>query len=622
MSFDDWLSRQAVNERGYVGFLDSLKSDKFFKYFNFRLKFLYFRTFISFLIHLVEFVVLFYVFSLFVAGFVFLFRLILYLFDSFWWGALENFREKCRDFYEVQSFNKIQSLFYSYLLFSFGLFFVILFTALAYVFFNVGSSGVFNVYHFYVLAIAFYSSLDVVFKVFHAVVYSISRIFRPLSAIVLVQVSSFFSILFLYPFIGLWAVPWGLIFAAIVKFFVGVSYTWRRYESLSFHKINIFRIWHNRSVFSFKDVLIPGIASSLLRIDLIFTLVLIFSYFTFNFSVLILIVYLISPLFKFLSVWPNLFYFDFVKLRRNGLDAVFHFIKFKLWFYGFLLAFVTFIISVGVVYFLSGFDDVGLLFALFLFLISLHCWGLFQTYLFSFKLFKQSIFWSFVALFIWGFSYFLFGFAVSIIFLSLFFWICFFYFLNFKINHVDKSSFTLSLPQIVSSNGKKWLVSVNDESKLNFNRLVFGIDKSEFSNICKLDNNNFIFVSDLSKDELIIRFAGMISFIDRLSKSKLLNFLKSRYGFKKGFSLKNEFSRFDVKSFSGYEIIKEIGPSNISWLKKYSTTPCLLKVNNKLFFAYCPKGVVLEVYSVPGKYGARAKKLMNACYYKSILDSF
>lgn len=313
-----WLGRQAERQQRIVLLQDAFLANRFWGYAAYRLRLFLPRFSVETVLHLVRVFLLFHLFSRgeFVAAVAL--HAAADLTRSFWWGSLEVLRERVRALHRDGRSHRVSAEIGAWLGWSTRLsLLVLVFGAGATLGRFVLTGGSLGVVDLYLFSICLGVSLHLVAQTYHSGVFATRRIYRPLAAIVGVELVSFTAVLALWPWLGAWSLPTAGIVSGIVSAGLTFGYTGRMYR--------LFQIepWtHARA----RDAHLPprgsrgewfgaGVANAIMRMDALLVLVLLASAGASpNAGPLFLFFFAVSPTVRAGADWARLFYFDLKRL--------------------------------------------------------------------------------------------------------------------------------------------------------------------------------------------------------------------------------------------------------------------------------------------------------------------
>jgi hypothetical protein len=314
---NDWFQRQAQREERAVFLEEALLGNRFWAYAWYRLRYFFARYVVASLTHALTVLLLYRFFdeSEFVAV------LVAYagasIVSSFWWGALEGMRAEVRRLYRRRSPHLIPKTVGRWLSFSLQLTLLAVVGTLLVVVL-VAVDGTLGPADLYVVAILLGLSLQFFTRAYHSGIYAIRRIYRPLPAIIGVEVIGLTVALVLVPALGVWALPIGALTAVLTVTGLSLYFTSRAYWFLGLSP-RPFVSWRSKRLVprtALHDVFGGGFSYALASLDSLLVLVL---YSTSPSSAaetgLFALFFLLAPTVRACAEWAQLMYFDYKKLE-------------------------------------------------------------------------------------------------------------------------------------------------------------------------------------------------------------------------------------------------------------------------------------------------------------------
>lgn len=321
-AFDRWLKREIAREGRAVYLEDALLSGRFAAYAVYRLRYFLGRSLVEVFIHIIEFTFLAFIFTQQALVSALLIRATGSFLNAWWWGALERMRDQVRELHREGKTKWLPEVFRRWfraaLVGAAGLMgLTLLWVFLA----STRAGGSFEVFHLYVLAVAFRLALGILARTYHSAVYAIRRIYRPFFAIIGVELLGFALTLLLWPSCGIWSFPLaqfptGVMAAALTFAYVGRVYRFLGLRPFSGDR----RRWFSglRASIVSREFVMAGLAYGFMRLDYVLVLSLLYGARQSQEGYrLFLFFYLIGPFVRSGYEWAQLFYFD---LKRLELD--------------------------------------------------------------------------------------------------------------------------------------------------------------------------------------------------------------------------------------------------------------------------------------------------------------
>lgn len=318
-----WLEHQAKREERILYLADALLTNRFWAYACYRLRYFFGRHLAEIAVHGVKVLFLYHIFSrrAFVA--ILVAHAVAGLLGNFWWGALEVMRDRVRRLYRTGKPHLIAREISRWLTASGVLAGSTLVAAGAWVVWSLAyERQPFGLAHFYGLSILVRLSLEFVTRTFHSGIYAIRRVYRPLWAMIGVEVVGFMGFLSLWPVLGPWGFPISTMIAAITVTALAMHYTLRTYRLLgveAFQAVelkSVMHIWRG----SLGDFFSAGLSYAVMKLDSVLVLGLFGSRATLaDSNDLFVLFFIISPTIQAGFDWAQLFYFDLKRLEVKTL---------------------------------------------------------------------------------------------------------------------------------------------------------------------------------------------------------------------------------------------------------------------------------------------------------------
>jgi hypothetical protein len=320
-SWDKWrVSVEKKLQRTFY-FASSLFEDRLTSYAVYRLKYYFARFLLQIAVYLTEFFLLSYIFSeklLIKAVFM---RLCFMLFTGFWWGALEQLREKVRTYVHGGDKHLVKHALSRWASFSLVISCLYLISSSALLYKMWGQSSDKNLFALYVFALNFRLAIQISLTTFHSGIYAITRIYRPAWSILCFELTGFVLTLALWPFFHKISFPIATILNSFLVCGIFSYYLNKAYSLIDYMKVSISRNYFLAALktIAWKDVLSCGVANALIKCDgiIISGIMYALSKDIINFNNINFYVVLV-PFLNALSNWAYLFYFDFKKLEVSS----------------------------------------------------------------------------------------------------------------------------------------------------------------------------------------------------------------------------------------------------------------------------------------------------------------
>lgn len=357
-NIENFLAKLNHQKQSRHDIADAILGHQKGRYTWYRLRYFSIKSLLMILVHCLEFYLLFQVFNTSLALSILTFRIIGFISSSFWWGALESFREQLRSLNHnqhpersslYQSWSRYANYFSCVVsLVILGLFIHhLLLTPLS-------NYGLFCCYVFIIL-VEINARIRVLTK--HACCFATHRVYRPFFSVIAPPLIGLFILgVFWYPLEG-----YSLILAGIGQVGSTLYWTWKYTHQMLKHRridiqprrIKALQKIHHRFrnlQQALTSVLIDG--SGLI-------ILIVFHDFT--------AVYLLTPLIATCFNWAKLFYFDNIKYQSYWYRLLIKPFNDYTYVITIIIAFALTLISYGLLSILSIEHSIGLLIALWLF---------------------------------------------------------------------------------------------------------------------------------------------------------------------------------------------------------------------------------------------------------------
>ena len=307
-----WLQTVAARDRDRVTLEESLLMGQFRRYAWYRLRlFLYLRGF-GLLIHIIEFTFLMHIFSQQGFGTSLIVYNGLALAGAFWWGVLDVLRNHLRQQPVDQCASDEVS---RWLARAAVLALLTLVGTLGWICWDIQAVTVF---HLYVFALSLRFALDLLFRTFYSGVYARRRVYRPVLAIFIIESIGFVVVVALWPVLGAWSFPLGIVCSTVASRGFVLIYTVRAYEALRFPLPRVRFPTIARGLWTDLPVMgAAGVASATTRIGSLVVIILLVKNHRYP-GELVQAAHLITPLLVSVTSWPHLFYLDFKRLESSA----------------------------------------------------------------------------------------------------------------------------------------------------------------------------------------------------------------------------------------------------------------------------------------------------------------
>jgi hypothetical protein len=247
------------------------------------------------------------------------------LLTSFWWGALEVLRGRVRRLARDAERHRVPLEISQWLAIAAALALVSLVLPTGWIAWQLLHRGrAFNVLHLYVFAICFRLAADFITLTFHSGIYAIRRVYRPLPAMVVVELVSMLVVLALWPWLGRWSFPIAVLLGTSVSAGLVLHYTGRLYRFLGWLPLPLVKPEFSR--FARQSTLwefcAAGTSYALMKMDAFLMLTMFHSRAAASGGVSLFVLFVsVGPAVQAGFDWAQLLYFDLKKLDATCLRA-------------------------------------------------------------------------------------------------------------------------------------------------------------------------------------------------------------------------------------------------------------------------------------------------------------
>jgi hypothetical protein len=326
---DGWLRRQERRQRRVVTLEDALIGGRASAYALYRLRFFLLRCACAAALHILRLGLLRFIFS----HRTFLITLVLYAVancaGSMWWGALEVLRGRVRSLSRDGEARRIPGEIGRWLTVAVALAIVCLLLPAIWVGGDVGIDGRrFTVFHLYAIVIGARLGLDLVTLTFHSGIYAVRRVYRPLLALVGVELGGFAAVLALWPLLGSWSFPIAMLLGGALSALFTFRYAAPLYHLFGWLPLRLERpalrsLRSSQSWRTIGECLVAGTAYALLKMDAFLMLALFRWHNGAMRDVTLFMLFVsISPVVQAGFDWAQLLYFDLKRLSDQCLAGL------------------------------------------------------------------------------------------------------------------------------------------------------------------------------------------------------------------------------------------------------------------------------------------------------------
>jgi hypothetical protein len=368
-AIDAWLRRQVEREGRLIALEDALLANRAGAYALYRLRYFSLRCLSSAVLHGIRLTLLQYIFSHKTFLTTLLLNAFASLLTSFWWGALEVLRGRVRRFAHDAERQRVPWEISQWLAIAAVLALVSLVLPAGWIAWQLLHHGrAFNVLHLYVFAICFRLAADFITLTFHSGIYAIRRVYRPLPAMIVVELVSMLVVLALWPWLGRWSFPIAVLLGTTVSAGLVMHYTARLYRFLGWLPLPLVK--PDLSSFARKSTLwefcAAGASYALMKMDAFLMLAMFHSRALASGGVSLFVLFVsVGPAVQAGFDWAQLLYFDLKKLdaacvrafRRRYEQLAFHLawvVGLVLWGFACLLGTAIMRRNLGELYWLIG----------------------------------------------------------------------------------------------------------------------------------------------------------------------------------------------------------------------------------------------------------------------------
>lgn len=323
---DAWLERQARRERQVVYLEDALLAGRFWRYARYRLRYFAARYLAAALLHAVKVLLLYSIFSRRTFIILLLGEAFVGFASSFWWGALEVMRGRVRLLYRRGRAYLIPRELRRWLALSSYPAALALGLSIVWLGWSAAAGGrAFGAAHLYGFALLVRLALQFVTRTYHSGVYALRRVYRPLWAVVAVELAAFGGVLSLWPVLGEWSLPLGSLLATTVGAALTFVYARRVYRFLGLEPS-----WEwNAATLRPRLRITPGeffgagLSYAIMKLDAALVLGLFDPTALYGPAVqLFVLFFVMSPTIQAGFDWAQLFYFDLKRLEARAFGAL------------------------------------------------------------------------------------------------------------------------------------------------------------------------------------------------------------------------------------------------------------------------------------------------------------
>lgn len=313
-----WFEEQARRERRAVFLEETLLGSRFWPYAFYRLRFFFVRYAVASVTHAVTVLLLYRLFDRTHFMIVVVAYSVASVFSNFWWGALEAMRREVRRLYRLRTPHLMPKAIGRWLSLAAQLAAASVLATAAWTMVAVLFEGGLKPASLYVVAIGLRLAAQFVTRAYHGGIYAIRRIYRPLPAIIGVEVLGLVVTLPLLPLLGAWALPVGALIGVPIVAGLSLFYTHRAYQFLGISPARFVQVWRLRPPprHTYRDFFGGGVSYALVGMDALLVLILLTTERGAGGKTgLFALLFLLSPTVRAASEWAQLLYFDLKRLE-------------------------------------------------------------------------------------------------------------------------------------------------------------------------------------------------------------------------------------------------------------------------------------------------------------------
>ncbi|HEV2695792.1 MAG TPA: hypothetical protein VG347_23085 [Verrucomicrobiae bacterium] len=313
----DWLERQAELEDRNPSLQSAFLHDRFFVYAWHRLRFFLARTTVGWVLHVAGVFLLFGSFSRRAFGVITVAHFVMAAVGSFWWGGLEPMRAHVRHLYRTGRPQMIPREVGRWLGLSLGLAATIVLGAGLWLGVRFGLGYPLGLVDTYLLCLALRLAVELPYRCYHSGLFAIRRIYRPLPAMLMVDLLGFLALIALWPVLGRWSFPVATLLSGILVVVVGLHYTGRAYRQLGIQPFtHLGSRWARRfNLETITELVTAGAANAVMSLEILVVPVIMAIGAQRGFEAPFFVLFFtISPAIRAGYEWGQLFYFDLKRL--------------------------------------------------------------------------------------------------------------------------------------------------------------------------------------------------------------------------------------------------------------------------------------------------------------------
>ncbi|MEK7703683.1 MAG: hypothetical protein AAB426_01895, partial [Myxococcota bacterium] len=315
-----YLQQRQTEQERRPSLAEALLAGRFLRYAFYRMRYLGIRVLLRTGVSFGELAFFFLVASPYYFGFILVARSVCGAVATLWWGALDTLRTDVRELYATHNRPAVERLVGSWLRGAIGAGAILLLVTACAIALRVWVRDVLSIFDAYMLVCAVRISADVVTRTYHAGAYALRRVFRPLVAVLAVDVLDVLALVALWPSLG----PWSFAASLLATTALSTALTWwftrETYRSLRIgpRLRRHARRSHDATRHAVRDIALPALANSVSELDaLVITLLVLGAGDDATSVAVAAFVHGVRPMIGAGYNWARLFYFDFALLARG-----------------------------------------------------------------------------------------------------------------------------------------------------------------------------------------------------------------------------------------------------------------------------------------------------------------
>jgi hypothetical protein len=316
------LRRAAQNAKRRVSLDEALLSDRALAYVWYRNRFLLLRIPLGVVLHVAEVVAFSDAFELGIIGPMLAIRSLPAVAGALWWGALEELRASVRACAARGDWGRAERFVRSYLGLSVDVAIVSVALAVAFIQWGPSEFEGFDIFDAYALACALRFGLDALTRTYHAGIFAIRRVYRPLWSLVLPDVAELAIALSLWGLLGPWGFSLSLLLGGALGAALQTHYVARAYREYGAFQPRLRRLGQARKDLERKDLWALGrhaLANLATHVDALLILFLSGMAKSGEGVAFVVLLHTLRPLLSAVSSYARVFYFDFKRLSLGTL---------------------------------------------------------------------------------------------------------------------------------------------------------------------------------------------------------------------------------------------------------------------------------------------------------------